>query len=330
VEKIGIIGIGAWGTALGEHLAQGSASVLGWVRSESQVQRLLESRTNPPYFNSILGKRWSFTSDLGEVLRQDLVICALPSKFVQGLGLESFEDRPPVLVSATKGIIADEFTPCRYFQNIFPQTNVAVVSGPSFALDLVKGAPISVVCASEDSVTALQVAQLLTRGRLRAYVSDDVVGVEWGGILKNVIAIAAGISDGLKLGDSARAALITRGLHEITNFAVSRGARAETLAGLAGLGDLLMTATCDQSRNRTFGTLLGEGVSRGDIERRGLTVEGVRTLELVAQLNPGVDMPIFDSLTKVLAGEWTPMEAVKSLIERPIRTEFKSSVITEG
>lgn len=322
MERIGIIGIGAWGTALGEHLVRGSVRVLGWVRSESKVKHLTESRTNPPYFANVLGSGWSFTSDLGEVLRQDLVICAVPSKFIQGLDLESFGVRPPVLVSATKGIISDEFTPALYFQRVFPQTSVVVVSGPSFASDLLNGAPISVVCASEDGGAALQTAQLLTRGQLRAYVSDDVIGVEWGGILKNVIAIAAGISDGLKLGDSARAALITRGLHEITNFAVAKGARSETLSGLSGLGDLLMTATCDQSRNRTFGKLLGEGLGRAEIERRGLTVEGIRTLELVTRLNVNVDMPIFKALAKVLAEEWDPMQAVRSLIERPVRQEF--------
>jgi glycerol-3-phosphate dehydrogenase (NAD(P)+) len=233
-----------------------------------------------------------------------------------------------IVVSATKGLEKQrKVTPLTYAQSELniPAKNLCVISGPSFAKDLAEQTPISLVCASTDRDTASHIASRLSSDTVRCYTSLDPLGVELGGILKNVIAIAVGISDALSYGPSTRAALITRGLAEMTRIAVSLGAHEQTLNGLSGLGDLVMTATDDQSRNRIVGLRLGRGEKLNDIiTSLGSTAEGVSSAELADSLARArnVDAPIVSLVVKTLRGEIAPKDLAKALMSRPLREEF--------
>jgi glycerol-3-phosphate dehydrogenase (NAD(P)+) len=221
-------------------------------------------------------------------------------------------------------MVSDSLTCSAYLKEVFTGNNCVVLSGPSFATDLALGRKVSIVAASSDSYSRAQIAEVFGNDNLRVYTSSDVVGVELGGVLKNIIALGVGISDGMGLGDSARAALITRGLAEMTRFAVAKGAIKETLQGLSGLGDLLMTATSDQSRNRRFGVLLGEGLTLEEAKQQNLTVEALSSTRRIARqaLELGVDMPITQVLADVLQGSLSPVAGVLRLSKRPQKSEF--------
>lgn len=232
------------------------------------------------------------------------------------------------IVSATKGLERDSgLTPLSYAAEKLSvaRDTLAVISGPSFASDLVAGHPISIVAGSTSEPLAHEVATTLSTESLRVYTSTDPLGVELGGILKNVIAIAAGVSDSLEYGPSARAALITRGLAEMAALATAMGANFKTLSGLSGLGDLLMTATENQSRNRAVGLQLGKGAKLEDvIASLGSTAEGVSSAPLVQKVarEKGVEVPITDQVVRLLRGEVIPGELTKALMSRPLRREF--------
>ena len=233
-----------------------------------------------------------------------------------------------VIVSATKGLEKDSgLTPLSYAAEKLKlaRDTLAVISGPSFASDLIAGHPISIVASSSSEALAQEVATTLSNESLRVYTSTDPLGVELGGILKNVIAIAAGVSDSLEYGPSARAALITRGLAEMAALATAMGANFKTLSGLSGLGDLLMTATESQSRNRAVGLQLGKGAKLSAvIASLGSTAEGVSSAPLVQRLaqEKGVAVPITDQVVRLLRGEVVPGELTKALMNRPLRREF--------
>jgi glycerol-3-phosphate dehydrogenase (NAD(P)+) len=232
------------------------------------------------------------------------------------------------LVSATKGLEKTTGqSPLTFARKTLqiPEGALCVISGPSFASDLAAGRPLSVTAASQSAETATAVAEALSGDSLRVYMSTDPLGVELGGILKNVIAIACGASDSLGFGPSARAALITRGLAEMSRLAVAAGADARTLSGLSGLGDLVMTATEDQSRNRQVGLRLGRGEKIDEIIKTlGSTAEGVSTAPLVQQLarQKGVETPITDLVARLIEGAIAPTDLAKALMNRPLRSEF--------
>ena len=325
-QRIAVIGLGAWGMALALHAARRGHAVTGWCRCQAAVKRLLDSGALPHGETSTpIPKNLALTSDLSATHDADLTIIALPAKAWSEVLPQV---RASILVSATKGLESSTgATPLSYAAAKlgYSSAALAVISGPSFASDLVAERPISIVAASSSEQTATLVAEVLSGNSLRIYTSKDPVGVELGGILKNVIAIAAGVSDALGYGPSARAALISRGLAEMTRLATALGADPRTLSGLSGLGDLVMTATEDQSRNRTVGLRLGRGEKIDQIiASLGSVAEGVSTAPLVEQLAAKVslDVPLTALIVKLLKDEIAPLQLASALLSRPLRSEF--------
>jgi glycerol-3-phosphate dehydrogenase (NAD(P)+) len=326
--RVAVIGLGAWGSSLALYCARIGCHVIGWHRDEPHLAAIRSSRqlTITPTCVQPLHDNIHLTSNLADCHGVDLTIVALPasawSEVIPNL-------RPDgIVVSATKGLEkSHQVTPLTYAHSelAISHSNLCVISGPSFAKDLAQQTPISLVCASSDRDTATKVATVLSSNTLRCYISPDTLGVELGGILKNIIAIAVGISDALLYGPSTRAALITRGLAEMTRIAVALGANPQTLNGLSGLGDLVMTATDDQSRNRMVGLRLGKGEKLADIiATLGSTAEGATSAELVLNLamKHKIEAPIVALVVSVLRGEIAPQDLAKKLMSRPLREEF--------
>jgi glycerol-3-phosphate dehydrogenase (NAD(P)+) len=255
----------------------------------------------------------------------DLTIIALPAR-AWGEVLPHLKAK--AIVSATKGLERDtSLTPLSFARQKhgYNDEALAVISGPSFASDLIAGRPISVVAGSKSSTLASLIANSLSSPSLRVYTSSDPIGVELGGILKNIIAIVAGVSDSLGYGPSARAAVISRGLYEMSSLAVALGAEEKTLTGLSGLGDLIMTATEDQSRNRTVGLRLGKGEQLADvIASLGATAEGVSSAPLVLDLaqQHGIAAPLTEHVVRLMNGEIRATEMAHALMTRPLKSEF--------
>jgi glycerol-3-phosphate dehydrogenase (NAD(P)+) len=326
--KIAMLGLGNFGTALAQHLARAGHSVLGWSNNDSTATSINQTHRNLAYLPELeLSTNLTATTSLEAVSSCSTIIVALPSAALSAVLPSLLLKQPVHLVSLVKGLYGDNLkTPLQAMAELLGQGHrLSVLSGPGFARDLAAGLPAGLVAASSDPSAALEVATLFSRGRVKVYTSDDPLGVELGGILKNVLAIAVGIADGLGFGDSARAGLITRGLAEMVRFARAFGAKQETLFGLSGMGDLVLTATCDASRNRTVGLRLGAGESLSSIvSSMTSVVEGVRATPLVAELAAanGIEVPITDQVYKVITGELEPLTAMKALITRPVRSEF--------
>lgn len=327
-DTVGVLGAGNFGTALSQHLASRGCKVIAWSISEDLVHSINSSRRHNLYLSDIdLHENIVATTDLEEALNCPKVLLALPSAALPEV-LPKLSFKPEtLLISVVKGLTGDSLeTPLQATKRLLnPCPVLTVLSGPSFAIDIVKGLPSGLVAAAEKEEDARTVAALFSNESMKVYVSTDPLGVELGGILKNVIAVAAGISDGLGLGDSARAGLITRGLVEMSRLAAAMGAKARTLSGLSGLGDLVLTATCDSSRNRTVGLRLGKGEKLEHIIKTlGSTAEGVRTAPYVLQLaaKHGVEMPVTEHVSRVIEGAMTPQQALQSLITRPLKKEF--------
>jgi len=326
--RIGVVGLGAWGSALALYCARVGYNVTAWHRDPAHIKALLESQQLPvgKSYTTELPKNLRLTSDLGECSGGDLSIIALPaSAWAEVLPKATLAG---IIVSASKGIErTSNSTPLTWAKSNLglPNKRLCIISGPSFANDLARQTPVTMVSASEDHETATKVAALLSSKSVRLYPSTDPLGVELGGILKNVIAIAVGISDALEYGPSTRAALITRGLAEMTRIAVALGAKAQTLSGLSGLGDLVMTATDDQSRNRLVGLRLGKGESLEQIlNTLGSTAEGVSSASLVEGIATKlkIEAPITQLVCRVLRAEISPKDLASTLMSRPLREEF--------
>ena len=330
MEQLAILGAGSWGTALAIHNHRVGHRVCLWARDPQLVGEMTASRENARYMP---GRRLDpsivLTSSLEEALAQaDLIIAAVPSHGMRDVVRRAgpYIRRGVVLVSATKGLETDSLE--RMSEVIDEETGhahpIVVLSGPSFALEVARGLPTAIVAASKDSDAARRVQEALRGPTFRLYASDDVIGVEFGGALKNVIAIAAGVVEGLGIGHNAMAALITRGLAEMARLACKQGSRRETLAGLSGLGDLVLTCTGDLSRNRRVGIELGRGRSLDDIlSHMRMVAEGVRTAGAALALGTrhGVELPLAAQMAAVLEGRVTPREAVDALMMRPQRAE---------
>jgi glycerol-3-phosphate dehydrogenase (NAD(P)+) len=330
MSRIGILGAGSWGTALAVHLARGGHEVRLWGRNPALVAEMRDRRANAVYLPDVsLPRDISVTHDLDCALTvADCVVSAVPTHGARSvLHLAAPLLRPStVIVSATKGLELDTWQ--RMSEVILEEAPrgcpVVVLSGPSFAVEVARQLPTAVVAASSSAEAAGRVQEEFRGRSLRLYASDDVVGVEIGGALKNVIAIAAGVVEGLGLGHNALAALITRGLVEITRLACAQGARRETLAGLAGLGDLVLTCTGALSRNRHVGIELARGRAIEDVlSSMKMVAEGVRTTSAALALGArhGVELPIAAQMAEVLAGRRPPAAAVERLMLRPQRAE---------
>jgi glycerol-3-phosphate dehydrogenase (NAD(P)+) len=322
-----VVGAGAWGTALASHCARARLDVRLWAREPEVVSAVNEKHENPVFLPGVgLPPQLGASARLDEALAgAEVVLVVVPSEFSRGAYAEMRPLLSPgaVLVSATKGLELDSL---RRMSEVAgeeaPGHPVAVLSGPSFALEVAQAQPTAVVAASAEHAVAQRVQRALSTGTFRVYSSEDVMGVELAGALKNVIAIAAGIVDGLGYGHNTAAALITRGLAEISRLAGGLGGRPETLAGLAGLGDLVLTCTGALSRNRRVGRGLGQGLSLAEASA-GLVAEGVRTTLAACALaeREQIEMPIARQMKAVLYEGRSPREALDALMLRSLKRE---------
>jgi glycerol-3-phosphate dehydrogenase (NAD(P)+) len=329
--NVTVLGAGAWGTALAVAAAhRGPVSL--WARDTDQAQALQLTRRNARYLpDAVLPPALQVTSDLNAACLHaegdGLVIIATPMAGLQAM-LQQLQQRSaprPGVLWLCKGFQENSSLLGHELAARFaPDLRAGVLSGPSFAQEVARGQPTALVAASSDSVLSEQAVAALHSDSLRIYTSKDPVGVEVGGAVKNVLAIATGIADGMQLGLNARAALITRGLAEMTRLGLALGAQAETFMGLSGLGDLVLTATGDLSRNRKVGLLLAQGLPLPQIlQELGHVAEGVRSAAVVLQRaqSLGVDMPITQGVVAVLAGEISPAAALTRLMGRQARSE---------
>lgn len=336
--NIAILGAGAWGTALAVSLSPRHRVTL-WARDAAQIAEMAAGRRNQRYLPEIeLPHELHLTADLDAALRgteqsgaPEMLLLAVPLSALRGVLQRVAQlSRPVAVVWACKGFEADSaLLPHQVVDEILPASFPrGVLSGPSFALEVARGLPTALTLASLDGTFAQQAAQALHHARLRIYSSTDVIGVEVGGAVKNVLAIAAGIADGLGFGHNARAALITRGLAEMTRLGLKLGGHAETLGGLSGAGDLILTCTGDLSRNRQVGSMLAQQRALPDILRQlGHVAEGVYTVREVQHLSArlGVEMPICAAVYRVLYENLPAASAVEALLNRTPNSEFKSN-----
>ncbi len=324
-ETVAVLGAGAWGTALAIHLARNGHAVRLWGHEPDHVERLRELRENTDFMPGFhLDENIDPRVELKDVVTATrYLLIAIPSKGFRTLlhQLKPLVDRNCLIFWASKGF---ELETGRLLHELveaeFPHNPCGVISGPSFGVEVAKGLPTLITCAGTDPASTETFAELLRGQHFRAYTTEDIVGVELGGALKNVLAIAVGAADGLGYGANTRAALITRGLNEMVRLAVRMGARQETLMGLSGLGDLILTCTDDQSRNRRFGLAIGKGKNPRQAEIEvGHTVEGYRAARAVfdkaSELE--LDLPIMDEIYHVLYDGKRPADAVRDLESRP-------------
>jgi glycerol-3-phosphate dehydrogenase (NAD(P)+) len=325
--RVTVLGGGAWGTALGSHCVRAGLPVRLWVREPEVAAAINERHRNPVYLPEVeLPESLGAFTRFEEALEgAEAVLVVVPSEYCRGIYRQLRAAAPPgaILVSATKGLEIDSRQRMsEVAAEEAPGHPRAALSGPSFALEVARALPTALVVASPDHAVAEALQRPLATRTFRVYSSDDVVGVELGGALKNVIAIAAGIVDGLGYGHNTIAALITRGLAEITRLAVAEGARPDTLAGLAGLGDLVLTCTGALSRNRKVGHGLGRGLTLAAASA-GMHPEGVRTTLAACFLaeRRGIEMPIARQMKAVLYEGKPPREALDELMLRSLKRE---------
>jgi glycerol-3-phosphate dehydrogenase (NAD(P)+) len=330
-DRVAVIGAGSWGTALATLLASGGLPTTIWSRGSEVADYINDKHENRVYLPGIaLHEELTATTDLAVALAHaHYVVMVVPSHAMRATMEQAapFVASDAIVISASKGIEDDS---CKtMFQLIedcgISADRIGVISGPSFAAELAAGCPTVVVAAAETQALAEEVQTLFASHALRVYSSTDVVGVEIGGVVKNVMAIATGISDGLGHGHNARAAIITRGLAEIMRLATKLGARPETLSGLSGIGDLVLTCTGDLSRNRQFGLRVGRGEKVDEIlAGMRMVAEGVRNTKSVKQLadREGIELPIVDTSYEVLYENLEPSEAVTKLFSRALKPEF--------
>lgn len=323
--RIGVLGGGAWGTALAQMLASDGRDVLLWAFEPEVVEAVNTGHRNPLYLPSAdLAPTIRATGDLGVMAELDALLVVTPAQHM-GRVLGAMPAHPRDLVLCSKGIDAASGELLNHLaQKIAPRSAIAVLSGPTFAHEVAAGLPTAVTLACGGGETQWdRLAPHIARPAFRPYFSDDLVGAEIGGAVKNVLAIACGVVDGLALGQNARAALIARGYAEMLRFGEALGARAETLAGLCGLGDLVLTCSSTASRNFSLGKALGEGGDPAALMADRRTVaEGAFTAPVLTRIasERGVAMPIVDAVGRLLAGE-PARDVVAALLARPLRSE---------
>lgn len=331
MQSVGVIGGGAWGTALAQTARLAGRSVTLWAREPEVVADINERHVNASFLQGVaLDPALVATSDLERIAQADAVLMVAPAQHVRSVATELAAYLPagkPVVICA-KGL---EQATGRLLGNVLdevlPQATLAALSGPSFAADVARGLPAALTLACADEKLGSQLAQALGYRHFRLYWSGDLVGVQLGGAVKNVLAIAAGIVDGRQLGASAHAALVTRGFAELGRFGAELGARAETLMGLSGLGDLLLTCGSQQSRNMSLGRALGQGRSLQEVlgSRRSVA-EGVYTAAAVVKVarEKRVEMPICEAVHAIVEGLSTIDAAIEGLLSRPFRAEAQA------
>jgi glycerol-3-phosphate dehydrogenase (NAD(P)+) len=325
-ERIGVLGAGAWGTALSAVATRAGRSVVLWARDPAIAAEIAAKRVNPRLYGVQLDERVTVTDDIALAARTDALLLAVPAQVLRSVatGIAPVLAPGTPVVACAKGI---ESGSRKFMTEVIgecaPAGAPAILSGPSFAEDVARGLPTAVTLAAGEEKIAAALAAAIGSASFRPYHSTDMRGAEIGGAAKNVLAIAAGIVTGRALGASATAALVTRGFAELFRFGKTFGARPETLFGLSGLGDLILTCSSPQSRNFSFGVTLGQGRSVDDARKAFSVVEGFATAPVLCELakERSVDMPIADAVASVLAERINVDAAIDSLLARPLRAE---------
>ncbi|MCP1469930.1 glycerol-3-phosphate dehydrogenase (NAD(P)+) [Sphingobium sp. OAS761] len=322
--KAGVIGAGAWGTALAQLLAGDGRPVALWALEADVVDAINATHENPLYLPGLpLAPSIRATGDMADLNDCDLLLVVSPAQHLRGVAGQAPAGVPLLLCS--KGIEAGtSLLMSEVARQAQPSSPVAVLSGPTFAHEVAKGLPTAITLACEDRALGEKLAARIARPTFRPYLSDDVIGAEIGGAVKNVLAIACGVAEGAGLGLNARAALISRGFAEMTRFGLARGARAETLGGLSGLGDLVLTCSSTNSRNFSLGKGLGEGARAADLlSNRRTVAEGAFTAPVLrdAARAAGVEMPVVEAVCALIADAAPLAQVIDALLARPLRPE---------
>ncbi|MBE6661769.1 MAG: NAD(P)-dependent glycerol-3-phosphate dehydrogenase [Ruminococcaceae bacterium] len=332
--KIGVLGAGTWGVALARMLCLAGNDVTVWSAIEKEIDELSTKKRHPNLADVELPESITYTKDIkAACTEKDILLFAVPSPFVRATARKAapYIAQGQIVVDVAKGIeeetlytmtqiLADELKD--------PSVKLVALSGPTHAEEVVKDLPTTIVSASSDTEAALFVQKIFTTPCMRVYTNDDVLGVEICGALKNVIALASGIALGLGCGDNTKAALITRGIAEISRLGIAMGCREQTFGGLAGIGDLIVTATSIHSRNLRCGILLGQGVSAAEATQQvGMVVEGLNALPAALSLarKYNVEMPIIETVDAVVSGKVNVSDAIRTLMSRDLKSELNGS-----
>ncbi|MDE5974376.1 MAG: NAD(P)-dependent glycerol-3-phosphate dehydrogenase [Eubacterium sp.] len=329
MSRIGVLGAGTWGTALAIMLAQNAHSVTLWSALDNELNALETTHTHPNLKGSVIPESMAFTNDISEVCSdKDVLLFAVASPYVRETAKKAspYIKEGQIIVDAAKGLEEDTlFTMSQVIKDgVGKEVTVVALSGPTHAEEVALGLPTTVVAACQNLNAAEQVQTIFMNTCMRVYTNEDILGVELCGALKNIIALACGISTGLGFGDNAKAAIITRGIAEMSRLGMAMNCDKMTFAGLAGLGDLIVTATSRHSRNNRAGFLIGSGCSADDaIKKVGMVVEGIHAIPPALKLAEKykVDMPIITAVHKTISGELTPDEAVSLLMNREKKSE---------
>lgn len=332
MANVGVMGAGSWGTALALLLHSNGHQVTVWSINEEEVEMLSKEREHKSKLPGVkIPEDMVFTSDMETAIKEkDFLVLAVPSAFTRGTArnMKSFVKEGQIIVDVAKGIEEDTLmTLSQQIEEEIPQANVAVLSGPSHAEEVGRGLPTAVVIGAKTEETARYLQKMFMNHVFRVYISPDMLGMELGGALKNVIALAAGIADGMGYGDNTKAALITRGIAEIARLGVKMGGAIESFTGLTGIGDLIVTCASVHSRNRKAGYLMGQGKTMEEaMAEVKMVVEGVYSAKAAAKLGKkyGVALPIVDKVNEVLFEGKDPKEAVDELMLRDSKAEHSA------
>lgn len=336
MAKITILGSGGFGLSLAVMCSKAGHDVTVWSKFQDEIDTIKRTGELKAKLSGVkIPESIALTTDISCVNDKDMIIVGIPTSFVRGVCEEAaqFADKNTIVVNTAKGLEKGTLkTMSQVMSETFPNNRCAVLTGPSHAEELARGVPTTVVVASQDREVSYYVQNTLSNHIFRVYVNDDVLGCELGGSLKNIIALAAGVCDGLGLGDNTKAALMTRGIHEITMLGIAMGAKSTTFAGLSGIGDLIVTCCSMHSRNRRAGILIGQGVSPQEAVERVGTVEGYTCTQNAYQLaqEKGVEMPITEQLYKVLFEGGAAADAIKALMGRPSKNETENDFLGDG
>ncbi len=327
-KKIGIVGAGAWGTALAQAISQTNEEVILWAHRQATTDNINNDHINHEYLPAIpLNGHIITTSNLNALHNSDIILMVTPAQTLREIAIQLSTNLKPgaVIVVCSKGIeIENKALMSDVLSEVLPDTEISILSGPSFADEVAKGLPAALTLACSDQQLGIELIHTLGHTNLRLYWSDDIIGAQIGGAAKNVMAIACGISEGKNLGKNALAALTTRGFVELLGLGQSFGGKPETLTGLSGLGDLILTCSSPKSRNMSLGIALGQGNHLEDILRKRTTVtEGIYTAKAVAEIakDKGLILPITQAVDQILSGNISVQEAIESLLARPFKAE---------
>lgn len=334
MAKVSVIGAGSWGTALAIVLQENGHEVTVWSILEDEITMLREKREHVDKLPGVkLSEEMIFTTELEAAVQdKDLVVLAVPSTFIRNTAkmMQPYVGVGQLIVNVSKGIEEQTLmTLPQIIEQEIPQAKVAVLSGPSHAEEVGRGLPTTVVAGAKEKETADFIQEIFMNQTFRVYTSPDMIGIELGAALKNVIALAAGMADGLGYGDNTKAALITRGIKEISRLALAMGASADTLSGLSGIGDLIVTCASKHSRNRRAGMLMGQGYTMKEaMDEVKMVVEGVYSAKAAMALSKkyGVSMPIIEQVNAVLFEDYPVKDAVINLMMRDKKTEHEDAL----